>query len=84
MIIGDNIRIGGEIMKLSVDVVMLNQAIAEKGLNPNTFSKMAGLPVATVYRICRGTHAVSPRVAKAVAEQLDLEFEKLFRIEVKQ
>lgn len=69
-------------MKIHVDTVKLNTLLASKGLNANTFSQATGLPFTTMYRICRGTHAVSPRIAKAIAEGLGVQFEYLFRVGV--
>lgn len=67
-------------MKINVDTVLLNQLIASKGFNPNTFAQHSGIHFTTMYRICRGTHAVSSQNAKAIADALGVTFAELFTV----
>ena len=67
-------------MKIFVDAEKLNNIIASRGMNPNTFSQSIGLPFATMYRISKGEHSVSPRNAKVIADGLGVDFEYLFRV----
>lgn len=67
-------------MKVNVDTVRLNQLIASKGFNPNTFAQHSGIHFVTMYRICRGTHTVSPKNAKMIADALGVAFADLFKV----
>lgn len=67
-------------MKISVDTVRLNEILASKGLNPNAFAQQSGIHFVTMYRICKGTHAVSPRNARRIADELGVAFAELFKV----
>lgn len=70
-------------MKILVDAERLNTLLASKGMNANTFAQEVGMSFVTMYRICRGGHAVSSRNAKVIADGLGVPFEHLFKVGVK-
>lgn len=69
-------------MRIIVNKQRMVEALAHKGLNANSFAKLFNVSVPTSYRIFSGKAAPSPRIAKLIAENLEVPFEELFSVEV--
>lgn len=69
-------------MRIVVNTQRLNEVLAAKGLNANSFSRMSNVSVPTSYRIIKGMSSPSARIAQIFAEKLETPFEELFSVEV--
>lgn len=58
-------------------------AMAYKGFNQTSLSKVVGLNQSTLSNFLNGKRGISPRSAKKIADALDKDIEDIFEIEIK-
>jgi len=70
-------------MKLTVNVEKLQELLALKGYNKNSFSRASGISDETLRKILRDKVS-SPKMAKCISETLEIDLTEVFSLSWKQ
>ena len=70
-------------MKLTVNVEKLQELLALKGYNKNSFSRASGISDETLRKILRDKVS-SPKMAKRISEALEIDLTEVFSLAWKQ